>query len=452
LSDHGSTHSAAFCRCELVLSTSLGLVAVALLIGGNALFVAIEFSLVAVNPTRVNNRIEEGRRSTRLVSRLLKRLSYHLSGAQVGITATSVLLGFVAEPVIGELLATPVEAVFGEGASDTISIVLALLLATMAQVVLGELVPKSIAIGRPYRVSEIFARTAFVWGIIAQPLISLLDGLANWIVRILGLEPRSHLEHTPTREEFEGLISDAAEEGNLDPEDVDLLTRSIRFGSKRVAEVLVPRPDVISIGSDERVTELVELSRETGKSRFPVFGDDAEDVVGVVHVKAIYTLPAARRLEASVSAIMSEPMAVPETRELEEIFGDFRSTREHLAVVIDEHGGFAGILTIEDLLEEIVGEIDDEHDAYEPALTRVEEPGSTIMAGSLHGDEVRDACGFEMPDGDYETIGGFVVARLGHIPAPGEIVEHDRWRIEVVAMDRRRVATVRVAQPRGERR
>ncbi|MCH7789898.1 MAG: HlyC/CorC family transporter [Acidobacteria bacterium] len=433
------------------MSATIGLVAVAVLIGANALFVAIEFSLVALNPSRVAQRVEDGHRTARVVQRLLARLSYHLSGAQVGITATSLLLGFVAEPAIAGLIHGPTESVFGEGASQGVSIVLALALATMAQVVLGELVPKSIAIGRPYSVSEMFARIAQVWGVVAKPLISLLDGFANGIVRVFGVEPAAQLDHTPTREEFEGLISDAAEEGNLDPEDVDLFTRSIRFGTKRVAEVLVPRPDVISIGQDALVTELVELSRETGKSRFPVFGEDAENVVGVVYVKAIYTLPVARRLESSVSAIMSEPMAVPETRELEELFGDFRSTREHLAVVIDEHGGFAGILTIEDLLEEIVGEIDDEHDVYEPALTRVEEPGSTIMAGSLHGDEVRDACGFEMPDGDYETIAGFVVALLGHIPVPGEIVDQDGWRIEVVAMDRRRVATVRVAQPRGDR-
>ncbi len=433
--------------CEGVVNTALGFIAVAMLIGANALFVAIEFSLVTVNRAHVDRRADEGRRSAQLVRSLLDRLSYHLSGAQVGITATSILLGFVAEPTIASVLEGPIESVFGEGTSHGVAIVLALLIATMVQVVLGELVPKSISIGSPNRVSELFSRPAHIWGIVAKPIIAALDGVANGIVRIFGMEPAGHLDHTPTRDEFEGLIESAAEIGSLDPEDVDLLTRSMRFGEKRVAEVLVPRPDVIAIDSTATVRELIELSGRTGKSRFPVSGEDVDDIVGVVHVKAIYTLEGEERVDTLVSAIMSEPMAVPETRELEELFGDFRRTREHLAVVIDEHGGFEGIVTIEDLLEEIVGEIDDEHDAIEPALTRVEEPGSTIMSGSLHGDEVRDACGFELPDGEYETIAGFLLDRLGHIPSPGELVVHDGWRVEVVAMDRRRVATVRVAAP-----
>jgi CBS domain containing-hemolysin-like protein len=252
---------------------------------------------------------------------------------------------------------------------------------------------------------------------------------------------------TRSREELQYLIRSSGEVGALAPQEVDLLERSIRFREKIAADVLVPRVEVVAIERHRTVDDLAALSIESGYSRFPVIDENLDDVLGVVHVKAIYGLPVEERGTTEVGAIMSQVLAVPEARDLDELFDDFRSARSYLAVVVDEHGGTAGIITLEDLLEELVGEIDDEYDEKPSTLTKIDQGGSFVLPGRLHHDEVLEACGFDMPDGDYETLAGFVLERLDHIPVPGERFEHAGWRIEVVAVERLRVATVRLAAP-----
>ncbi len=421
-----------------------------MLIVANAFFVAAEFGLIAADRSRVNAEAEAGNASAVRVRRLLARLSYHLSGAQLGITVVSLVLGFVAEPSIAALIEGPVESLVGEGSSHGVSVALALTLATVLHMVLGELVPKNIAIAKPELVTRLLSRPVHGWGIVVRPLVTGLNGVANAIVRRLGIEPRDELDHARSLEELEQLIESAGEHGTLDRNEVELLTRSIRFGDKTVAEALTPRVEVEALAATDTLADLVELSVQTGFSRFPVYGDDLDDVVGLVEVRAVLACPVGERPATLVTSAMTEPIVVPESRELTELFGDLRRSGQHLAVVIDEHGGLAGIATLEDLIEEIVGEISDEHDApVEPAeLTRVEGRGAWLLPGSLHIDEVADACGLELPEGEYETLAGFVLSRLGRIPEPGALFDHDGWRIEVVAMDRLRVATVRVRAPR----
>lgn len=429
-----------------MINTALRLLAALGLIAANAAFVAVEFALVSVDRTKVDERAKSGSGSARQVQRLLSRLSYHLSGAQLGITVTSLLLGALAEPAVASVIEPLLVSIFGSVAPGW-SIALALLIATVVQMVLGELVPKALATSHPLESSLVLARPAAVYGILARPLVAVLDGLATRLTRALGVEPAEELEAIQDRSEIEFLIRSSGQKGTLDEAEVDLLTRSIRLAGKCADDAMVPRVQMVTIDKTASVETLVSLAISSGHSRFPVMGDGLDDVVGVVHVKSVHRIAPADRPRRAVSDLMATVLAVPEARPLDDLLVDLREGGQQLAVVIDEHGGTAGIITLEDVLEEIVGEIDDEHDREPAALTKVEALGSTVIPASLHPDEVRDATGFVMPEGEYETLAGLVLDQLGHIPEPGEMCTIDGWRLEVVAMERLRVASVRVVAP-----
>ena len=414
---------------------------------GTAFFVAIEFALVAVDRQQVQIDTEAGRRGAGVTSGALQRLSFLLSGAQLGITVTSLVVGFIAEPTVAAALEPLLGGLVGEERALGVSVAVALVLATVVQMVLGELVPKTLAIARPRTVAYALARPMVLLCGALAPLIRFLNGAANATVRRLGIEPREELTSVRSLEELELLIRSSADEGTLEPEALTLLTRTIRFGEKDAADALVPRRAVLTVAADDTVAELAERSVQTGKSRFPVIGADLDDVLGVVHVKDVYGLAFAARDATPVAEIMVPAFAVPETRDLASLLGDLRGTGTHLAVVVDEHGGTAGIITLEDILEEIVGEIDDEHDRRPATLTGVQRPGEWLLDASEHRDEVFDASGFAMPEGDYETLAGFVLAELGRIPDVGESFEHDGWHVEVASRDGLRVATVRLRRP-----
>jgi CBS domain containing-hemolysin-like protein len=445
---HGSLHGFECTdRCEGVLiDIALRLLAALALVAANAAFVAAEFALVAVDRTRVDERARQGDRAAVRVQSLLDRISYHLSGAQLGITVTSLLLGFLTEGAVAEAIDPIFESLFG-GVPFGVSIAIALVIATVVQMVLGELVPKSLATSRPLESSLALSRPTAVYGAFARPLVSTLDGLAATITRRLGVEPAEELEATPDLEELEHLIRSSGEEGMLDPGEVDLLTRSIRLADKSADDAMVPRVRVVAIDDEASVEELVALSASTGHSRFPVMGEGLDDLVGVVHVKSVHGVSVEDRSSTQVLDLMASVLAVPEARDLDELLVDLREGGQQLAVVIDEHGGTAGIITLEDVLEELVGEIDDEHDEIATSLTRVEAQGSTVIPASLHPDEVRDLTGFEMPEGEYETLAGLLLDQLGEIPTPGDMCTVRGWRLEVVAMERLRIASVRVVAP-----
>lgn len=416
----------------------------------NAFFVAAEFGLVAVDRGRVDEEAENGSASATRVQRLLESLSFHLSGTQLGITTSSLILGFIAEPTI----ATQLDRLLGGGAGDGtisgLSVFLAIALATIFQMVVGELVPKTIAIDRPFEMSTVLSRAVGIWGVVAKPIIFAFDAAANAIVRAMGIEPADELDQVRSLDEIGRLILSSGEDGTLDVEDVTLLTRSIRFGKKTAAEALVPRVEVVALDSTDTGHDLVEAAMRSGLSRFPVYGQHADDVIGVVHIKAIYAVARDLRATTPITDLMSEPVFIPESVDLDHLLQGLRESRNHLVVVVDEHGGTAGIITLEDILEEIVGEIDDEYDGPSQAMTRIEEQGTFIVAGSLHHDELHDACGFDIPDGEYETLAGFVLDRLGQIPSPGARFVFEGWKVEVVAMERRRVASVRLVSPQPE--
>ena len=416
-----------------------GLVAIGVLLVANAFFVAAEFSLVAVERARIDAASEAGERSARRVRRLQESLTRHLSGAQFGITLAALLLGFVAEPTVARILS-------GDAHATGASVALAIGMATVLHLVVAEQVPKYVALAIPERTALTLAPAITAYGVATRLLVDLLNRTANAIVRFLGVEPKGQIQTSRTLDELEDLIETSADDGSIDPDEATLLRRSIRFADKTAADALVPRVAIEALQRDEPATALVQLSLDSGHSRFPVYGVDLDDIVGVVHLKSLYGRPAAERGRVPVVDLMHQVLAVPETRELEDVLADMRVRRNQLAVVVDEHGGTAGIITLEDVLEEILGEIGDETDRVE-VRTRSEAKGSTVVSGRLNLDEVEEATGFRVPEGPYETLAGFVVARMGYLPEVSDMVVFDGWRIEVVAVDGHRVATLRIVAP-----
>ena len=426
------------------METLLGFGAVVLLIAATAVFVASEFAMVAVERPQLDLLAQTSRRA-RLAKRLLARLSFHLSGAQLGITVAALLLGFIAEPTIG----AAVEDVFGIE-SRTASVAIALALASALTTVVGELVPKGLAIARPARTAIATAPFTHAYGIVAKPVIAVLDSTANWLVRLLGVEPADELRSVRSLDELAILIRSSGEQGTIRDEDRELLDRTIRFSGKDAADALVPRLAMTAVPKTATVGELSALAIETGHSRIPVYGSDLDDIVGVVEAKDVYRLRGPERAAATVEQIMREPTVVPETRPLDDILMDMRSAQNRFAVVVDEHGGTAGLITLEDLVEEIVGDIEDE---YDPTL-RLSTPlgaGRYVLDASLHHDEVEALVGFDMPEGEYETLAGFLLDRFGYIPDVGDRVEYAGWDFEVLERDRLRVSSVAVQPPEPRR-
>ncbi|MGH1503696.1 MAG: hemolysin family protein [Acidimicrobiales bacterium] len=427
----------------------LSVVVVVLLIAANAFFVAVEFALIAADRSKLEARAAEGSRRAQAAVNAVQRMSFHLSGAQLGITLSSLVLGFMAEPLVAVLLDPLLSPVFGEEA--TMTVVVALALATVFQMVAGELIPKNVAIARSEALSLALAPAARIVHGAMSPMIWLFNGSANWAVRRLGIEPQEELTAVRSLDEIEYLIRSSAETGTLSDEALQLLTRTLRFEDKNAADALVPRVHVDWLEHTATVGDLLARARETGHSRYPVCDDDLDDLVGVVDVADVFAIPLAEREATPLTEVMREPLVVPETRDLVDILDDFRTTDRKLLVVLDEHGGTAGILTLEDVVEEITGEIDDEYDkADDTALTVARPSGVNIVAGTLHPDEVADATGFEIPEGPFETIAGFVLHELGRIPTEGESFRHDGWTFEVAAMDGHRVASVQMLGRGGE--
>ena len=423
--------------------------AVALLILANAYFVMAEFALVAVDRQRIEVMAEAGDRRAGRALALLRRLSFNLSGCQLGITISSLVLGFIAEPTIARVL-EPGLAPVPDAWRSAVAIGLALGLATVTQMVVGELVPKGMAIAVPVPSILALAASFRIYALVFGPVIRFLNGAADWVVHRVGIDPQEELRHVRSLEELEGLVHSSRREGTLDVEAYQLLTRTIRFGHKSAADALVPRMAVTALPRDATVADLSRLAVESGHSRFPVIGEGLDDVVGVAYAKDVLHFPVEERDRTAVTSVVRPPLIIPEGRDLESLLGEMRAQAVQMAVVADEYGGVAGIVTLEDLLEEIVGEIEDEHDPVSPGLTSALPSGTFVLDGGLHPDEVADITGLEVPEGPYETLAGFLLDQLGHLPEAGEQVQHEGWCLEVLDMDRRRIASVRLVAPAGD--
>ncbi len=433
----------------LLLTAVLPLVAFALLTAGNAFFVAAEFGLVTVDRAELDQRAGAGERGARTVQRALRELSFQLSGAQLGITLTALLTGYLAEPALARLFEPAVEP-FAGNATEALTHVLALVLATLISMLFGELVPKNAALARPMRAALLTAGPMRVFSTTFGWLIRLLNGSANAVVRRLGVEPQEELASARSPDELGLLAAISARAGALPSDTATLLQRTIRFGDKRAAEAMTPRVDVIGLRTTATIAELLATARETGHTRFPVYEQTLDLVAGVAGVHEALGVPPSRRATTTVAAVAREPVYVPESLDLDNVLAALRAADADLAIVVDEYGGTDGVVTVEDLVEELVGEISDEHDVDDVAdvdLTAPEGQRSFLVEGMLREDELAEQTGFRLPDGPYETLAGFLLARLGHIPVAGETVETGGWEFTIVEVDRHRVEQVRVVAP-----
>jgi CBS domain containing-hemolysin-like protein len=430
-----------------VLLALLGLLAVVALTAGTAVSVASEFSLTTLERSQVDaHAAQVDDRRARAVQRAHRSLSFQLSGSQLGITVTTLATGYIAEPAIAELI-EPALSWLPEGLAAGIATTASLVIATALSMVFGELVPKNIAIARPLATARAvvwlqsgFAH-AFRW------LIDLLNRSANAIVRRLGIEPAEELRSARSPHELSSLVRSSAEHGTIDEGTAALLDRSLRFTDRVAEDLMTPRVRVDTLDAQESVADLVELARRSGHSRFPVHDGDPDTVLGLVHVKQAFGVPPEERASTEVRALAQPAETVPASLDGDELLSRLRESGLQTAVVVDEYGGTAGLVTLEDLIEEIVGDVRDEHDRGEQARVRPLGRDSWLVSGLMRADEVAETTGFRMPEGEYETLAGLVLERLGRIPDVGDDVTVEGWRITVMRRDRNRVAELRLARP-----
>jgi CBS domain containing-hemolysin-like protein len=432
------------------MSAGFALALVGVLIVANGLFVAAEFALVASPRGPIEERAAAGDRRARIVLHELQQLSFVLSVAQFGITATSLLVGFLAEGAVGDTIVRPVLSAFGmpEGSGRALSITLAFLLSTVVQMLLGELAPKNLAIARPMAVALAVTPFTRLFGLAFGPVIRLFDDAAAWVTRrMFGVESgEEHLAgHSP--EELARIIAVSGESGHLSPHQVDLLSRAVALGDRRVNEVMIPRPDVVWLSASDPLTTLRESARRTGFSRFPVHGEDIDDVVGSVHLKDLLRIDPARASDMRIGDLVTSVHVVPETETLRRLLAGLRNAKRTFTIVVDEYGSTVGIVTLEDVVEQLVGDIEDEFDR--PAATGIHRVGRgrVIVPGTTRIEPFTRATGIVLDEGEYETVAGFLLDRLGRIPEPGDAVDVGGARLVVRRMDDIRIAEIEVLQP-----
>ncbi|MDQ6754469.1 MAG: hemolysin family protein [Actinomycetota bacterium] len=416
-----------------------------LLILGTGFFVAVEFSLVALDQSTVQRAVDNGDAAALPLLRCLKSLSTQLSSCQLGITLTTLLTGFVMAPSVGALLAVPLTAV-GLPATvvEPVALTAAMVIATLLSMLIGELVPKNMAISLSFEIGKAVARPQLVFTAIVKPAVMLLNGAANKVLNIFGLEAKEEISGARTPAELASLVRRSAAMGTLNAGTANFVAKTLSFSGRTAADVMTPRIRVETIEAEQSVADILESARRTGFSRFPVIGDSPDDIRGVVHVKKAIAVPAAKRAGLQAGAIMTDVLRVPETIHLDSLLSELREGNLQLAVVLDEYGGTAGVTTLEDLVEEIVGEVADEHDRTKPGVLQ-SATGEWYFPGLMRPDEVSEQIpGLSVPDeSSYETVGGFMMAVLGRIPQVGDLVEIDGGTLDVERMDERRIDRIR---------
>ncbi|HEY7234368.1 MAG TPA: hemolysin family protein [Gemmatimonadaceae bacterium] len=424
------------------------------LVVANAFFVAAEFALVATRRSRIENGGVVGERSARLVEKTLKDLDRYISVTQVGITLASLALGWLGADAIAALIdaglarlgvSIPGAAVHTTAAAITAFVVIALL-----HIVLGQLTPKSLALVRPERTSAILVRPLIGFSVIMSPFIALLNGAANGVLRVFGVRPSRPLEQVHSPEELRLLVMQSRAHGALDESDSAMLAGVFDFHEKRARDVMRPRTDIVAIPVDATESDVWQLMRSERYSRYPVYEETLDNVVGVLVAKDLWLEEPGSPF--ALRSLIRKPLYVPDNRPAERVLDDLRRSRAHMAVVLDEYGGTAGIVTLEDLVEEVIGDINDEYDFA--VREAIEANGVLELAGSMSLVDVRSDYRLPIPEGDWTTLGGYTFARLGRVPRIGDRAQFPGGELEVVAMDGRRVAAVRVVRidERGRRR
>jgi CBS domain containing-hemolysin-like protein len=420
--------------------------AVLILVAANAFFVAAEFGLVAARRTRLEALARKGDLKAKLAARVAHSIDRYISATQLGITAASLGLGWIGEPAVAAAVASvfgglpaPLDAIATHGVAS----VIAFLIITFLHIVLGELAPKALALLHPEDTSRWVAAPLVGFTIATNPFIWALNGTANAVLRIFGMRPPTESERVHQPDEILLLAKQSQRAGGLAKGDVRMIEGVFEFTEKTARDVMTPRTEMAALPADLIIREAADHVTRIGRSRYPVYGESLDDVIGVVHVKRIFS-EVRDRPDEPLRAIVTEPIFVPGTREVEDVLADMKRLKRHIAIVLDEYGGTAGLVTMEDLLEEIVGEIYDEYDRAERAP--LASGDAVTLPGEMEIADVNERFGLKLSDADYATIGGYVFGQLGRLPSPGDRVSTAGVTFEVTEMDGRRVGALKLVR------
>lgn len=427
---------------SLLLSILLGIA----LTAGTGLFVAAEFSMVATDAVKAERRQAEGDRRAGLVVDTLRHLSTHLSGTQVGITLTTILLGYTTQVALTNAFTSLLSTFLAEALATSIAVALALIIVNAYSMVFGELIPKNVALADPLEVAGLVARFQRGFTFLFRPIIAVLNASANRIVRTCGVEPAEEASSARSASELAAIVRHSAEEGVVDMSTAAIFTRSVAFRDLTAVDVMCPRVNMVALPATASALDAIMLAAETGHSRFPVYDDDADDIIGLVHLRRAVAVPYARRADVPVvsSSLLSPAPRVPETAPIAPLLVQLRDEGLQMALVVDEYGGTSGLVTLEDVVEEIVGEVADEHDARRRGV-RIAEEGGWNVEGTTRPDELARLTGIVLPDdGPYETVAGLVLTHLERLPRTGESLEVAGTRLTVRRIEGRRIALLHV--------
>ncbi|MFI5231661.1 MAG: hemolysin family protein [Gemmatimonadales bacterium] len=418
---------------------------IAVLLILNGYFVAVEFALVRSRRTRLQAMVRAGDPLARFAYAASGNLARVLSASQLGITLASLGLGWTAESALGQTFAAffgslplPVE----QSLRVSIGAIVALLLATYLQVVFGELAPRAVALNRPEQMAKWLAPPLLAFAWVVSPFTAFLTWSAGAVLRVFGQSTKIQREPVHSPDELRMLVEQSEEQGALETTDAEMLGKVFEFSEKKARDVMTPRTAIIAMTADASLDDALEVVEEAGFSRYPVFDDSIDNIIGMLHVKDLLGVLREKLDEFTVRDIMREVHVVPGSREVEEVLADFKKRKEHLAIVLDEYGGTAGLVTMEDLLEEIVGEILDEYDDALEVKAATAPGGETRVPGAMAVREVNEGYGLSVPEEDYTTLGGYVFGVLGRLPVVGDKVTGGGATFIVRAMDGRRIDTL----------
>ncbi len=427
----------------------LGLVAVAFFVLLNGFFVAAEFSLVSVRRTRIAELVERGDAGAATVQKALEDPDKVIAATQLGITLSSLSLGWIGEPALSHLI-FPIVSLFPVGVqsevSHTISAILAFSIITFLHVVVGELAPKSIALQNPERTSIAVAKPTLFAERLFKPAIWALNGTGNALLRLVNVQPASGHELVHSVDELRMLVAASTEVGVFQEEESEMLHAIFDFGEMVVRRVMIPRTEIIAVEADTNLGDIIDLITQSTYTKFPVYDDDLDNIIGIVHIKDLLSAMQSRDCTECVAReIVHKPLYVPETASVNTVLRLFRDKRQHIAIVLDEYGGTAGLVTLEDLLEEIVGEVSDPFDIVNPEFETLPD-GSVLIDGLTQLEDVNEQLGLELQEPDYDTIAGYVMSKLGRVPRLHDVVEADNVRIRVEEMDGMRVSRISLSR------